>query len=106
MLRTHTPPGQNNEIHLRDFPHVKSTSVASALEGARFGTWWDRMVVRLVFSGACVAAGYHFHPFGLGAMVAALVGLLFSLAVFLFEMRLERASLLRLIGAAVGSILG
>ena len=106
MLRTHTPPGQNNEIHLRDLPHVKSTSVASALEGARFGTWWDRMVVRLVFSGACLAAGYHFHPFGLSALLAAVVGLLFSFAVFLFEMRLERASLRRLIGAAVGSILG
>ena len=80
--------------------------MASALEGARFGTWWDRMVVRLVFSSACVAAGYHFHPFGLSPWVAALVGLSFSLAVFLFEMRLERASLRRLIGAAVGSILG
>ena len=65
MLRTHTPPGQKNDIHLHDFPHVKSANVASALEGARFGTWWDRMVVRLIFSSACVAAGYHFHPFGL-----------------------------------------
>src|SRR5580704_7662207 len=106
MLRTHTPPGHKNDIHLRDFPHVKSANVASALEGARFGTWWDRMVVRFVFSGACVAAGYHFHPFGLSPLVAALVGLSFSFAVFLFEMRLERASLRRLIGAAVGSILG
>ena len=85
---------------------VKSPSAASSLEGAHFGTWWDRMVVRVIFSGACLAAGYHFHPFGLSPLIAALVGISFSFAVFLFEMRLERASLRRLIGAAVGSILG
>jgi uncharacterized protein YacL len=72
----------------------------------RFGTWWDQFIIRLVFALACVAAGYHFHPFGLKPLSAALVGLLFALAVFLFEARLQRASLRRLIGAAVGSILG
>lgn len=72
----------------------------------RFGTWWDQFTVRLIFSTACVATGYHFHPFGLSPTAAAIVGLLFSIAVFLFEIRLQRASLRRLIGAAVGSILG
>jgi uncharacterized protein YacL len=38
--------------------------------------------------------------------VAASSGLLFSLAIFVIETRLQRASLRRLIGAAVGSILG
>ena len=55
---------------------------------------------------ACVAAGYHFHPFGLPSWADALIGLAFALSVFLFEVRLQRASLRRLIGAAVGSILG
>jgi uncharacterized protein YacL len=64
------------------------------------------LVVRLVFSIACVAAGYHFHPFGLPNLAAAGVGLVFSVSVFLFEIRLQRASLRRLIGAAIGSILG
>jgi uncharacterized protein YacL len=64
------------------------------------------MMVRLIFSIACVAAGYHFHPFGLSNYVAAGVGLAFAIAVFLFEIRLQRASLRRLIGAAIGSILG
>ena len=63
-------------------------------------------MVRLIFSIACVAAGYHFHPFGLSNYVAAGVGLAFAIAVFLFEIRLQRASLRRLIGAAIGSILG
>src|ERR1700688_4495550 len=71
-----------------------------------FGNWWDHLMVRLIFSFACVAAGYHFHPFGLSNLVAAGVGLAFSISVFLFEVRLQRASMRRLIGAAFGSILG
>src|SRR6202163_2645333 len=71
-----------------------------------FGNWWDHMLVRLIFAVACVAAGYHFHPFGLSNLEAAGMGLAFSVSVFLFEIRLQRASMRRLIGAAVGSILG
>jgi uncharacterized protein YacL len=71
-----------------------------------FGSWWDHMLVRLIFSVACVTAGYHFHPFDLSKWVDAGIGFAFSISVFLFEMRLQRASMRRLIGAAVGSILG
>src|ERR1700688_3655756 len=71
-----------------------------------FGNWWDHLMVRLIFAVACVAAGYHFHPFGLTSIKAAGIGLAFSISVFLFEIRLQRASMRRLIGAAVGSILG
>ena len=49
---------------------------------------------------------FHFHPFGLAPLVAATAGLLFSLVIFVVETRLRRASLRRLIGAVVGSILG
>jgi len=76
------------------------------LENIRYGTWWDQFVIRVVFATACVAAGYHFHPFGLSPLIAATVGLVFSLSVFLFELRLQHASLRRLIGAAVGSTMG
>src|SRR6202790_3295772 len=71
-----------------------------------FGSWWDHLLVRMIFAIACVAAGYYFPPFGLSNLVAAGVGLTFSISVFLFEVRLQRASLRRLIGAAIGSILG
>jgi len=64
------------------------------------------VLVRGIFAAVCVAACYHFRPFGLGATTAAIVGLTFSVAVILFEIRLRRASLRRLIGAAIGSILG
>jgi uncharacterized protein YacL len=86
--------------------HGNGVSLSESNQDVRIGTWWDQFIVRLIFAAACVAAGYHFHPFDLSAPVAAIVGLLFALAVFLFEVRLQRASLRRLIGAAVGSILG
>jgi uncharacterized protein YacL len=79
---------------------------APAQTSQEFGSWWDHLLVRLIFSVACVAAGYHFHPFGLDKYVDAGIGLAFSISVFLFEIRLQRASMRRLIGAAVGSILG
>ena len=58
------------------------------------------------FRAVCVAAGFHFHPFALTRWLAAATGFLFAVAVILFELRLRRASLRRLIGAATGSILG
>jgi uncharacterized protein YacL len=79
---------------------------APAQTQPEFGNWWDHLMVRLIFAIACIAAGYHFHPFGLSNLVAAGVGLGFSISVFLFEIRLQRASMRRLIGAAIGSILG
>jgi uncharacterized protein YacL len=85
---------------------ISAQKEVSPQRQVRFGSWWDQFTVRLIFSIACIATGYHFHPFGLTPRTAAVVGLLFSIAVFLFEMRLQRASLRRLIGAAVGSILG
>jgi uncharacterized protein YacL len=85
------------------FPLRPATPVQRQVE---FGSWWDRLLVQLVFAAACVAAGWHFHPFGLSNLAAGGVGLAFAISVFLFEIRLQRASLRRLIGAAIGSILG
>src|SRR6202166_4281369 len=85
------------------FPLRPATPANSSRE---FGSWWDHLLVRIIFSVACVAAGYHFHPFGLTNRVAAVVGVAFAISVLLFEIRLQRASMRRLIGAAVGSILG
>jgi uncharacterized protein YacL len=71
-----------------------------------FGAWWDYFLVRAIFATACTAAGFHFHPFGLQPRAGAGMGLIFSFAVILFEIRLQRASMRRLIGAVVGAILG
>src|SRR5882724_954546 len=92
------PPPANTPFPLR--PATPSSAPPE------FGSWWDHLLVRLIFSVACVAAGYHFHPFELSKWVDAGIGFAFSVSVFLFEIRLQRASMRRLIGAAVGSILG
>ena len=105
MPRSYARIGQASEVPVSDRSKA-ATEFNGYRKDVRFGSWWDELVVRLVFATACVAAGYHFHPFGLSRLAAAIVGLLFSVSVFLFEIRLQRASLRRLIGAAVGSILG
>ncbi len=95
-----TPAGAPSE-------NPASRTLASARSAQeRVGTVWDMLAIRIVFIAVCVAAGYHFQPFSLSKETASLAGLLFALAVILFEVRLRRASLRRLIGAATGSILG
>ncbi|MGH9690668.1 MAG: PIN/TRAM domain-containing protein [Candidatus Acidiferrales bacterium] len=64
------------------------------------------LAIRVIFTAVCMAAGFHFRPFSLPKDIGALAGFLFSIGVFLFEVRLRKASLRRLIGAATGSILG
>ena len=107
MSRPYARIVQSHEAPTSEFSRAKTTAEFNGYrKDVRFGSWWDQLVVRLVFAAACIAAGYHFHPFGLSRPAAAIVGLIFSISVFLFEIRLQRASLRRLIGAAVGSVLG
>ena len=107
MPRSYARTGQGPEVPVSEINRSKAvTEFNGYRKDVRFGTWWDQLILKLVFATACVASGYHFHPFGLSRLAAAIVGLLFSVSVFLFEIRLQRASLRRLIGAAVGSILG
>ncbi|MCA1635643.1 MAG: TRAM domain-containing protein [Acidobacteria bacterium] len=68
-------------------------------------------LIRIVFTGILVGAGYVLHPvpayFGLNTrLISAIVAALIAIAIILFEMRIQRASLKTLLGAAVGSILG
>ncbi len=78
------------------------------------------ILIRLVFTGILVASGYVLHPVpahwlaatGLvpermaSGLVSAVVAALTAAAIIFFEIRIRRASLKTLIGAAVGSILG
>jgi uncharacterized protein YacL len=64
------------------------------------------LAIRMIFVAICAGAGFHFRPFSLSPETATLAGVLFSVAVIFFELRLRRATLRRLIGAATGSILG
>src|ERR1017187_6999992 len=66
----------------------------------------DLVVIRILFVLVTALSSYELKPLGLERWPAAGVGLLFGLAVVLFEMRLRSVSLKRLIGAVIGSILG
>ena len=67
---------------------------------------WEMAVVRLIFILVLAAASFELQPFHLSSLVSGLLGAVLGVFFVLFELRLERASLKRLIGAAVGSILG
>src|ERR1700723_3288540 len=107
MQRTPNGPNrpQNNTANSEITAH-KSNAAARAQQHDQVGTFWDMLAIRVVFTAICVAAGFHFRPFSVSREAGALTGFLFALAVILFEVRLRRASMRRLIGAATGSILG
>jgi uncharacterized protein YacL len=66
----------------------------------------DLWIVRGAFLAVFSVFSYHVLPFGLEPIPAAATGLLIGVAIIVFEVRLRRVSLKRLIGAAIGSILG
>ncbi|MBZ5545270.1 MAG: PIN domain nuclease [Acidobacteriia bacterium] len=67
---------------------------------------WELWAIRAVFVLVLSSASYHLQPFHLSSWPAALLGAGLGMFFVFFEIRLEQASLKRLIGAAVGSILG
>jgi uncharacterized protein YacL len=66
----------------------------------------DVVLIRLLFAAILIAAGYILKPVADNPWISAGVGLLISICIILFELRIRRATLKTLIGAAVGSILG
>ncbi len=66
----------------------------------------DVVFIRLVFVLFVGFTCYRIQPFGLPSNLDAAVGVLIGGAIIVFEWRLRAVSLKRLIGAAIGSILG
>ena len=66
----------------------------------------DLFLIRGIFILVLTVSAYALHPYNSVPWMAAAVGAVFGLCIILFEMRLERVSLKRLIGAACGSVLG
>jgi uncharacterized protein YacL len=91
---------------VRTEPISLKSADRSRLSESNIGGMADMIVVRIIFIAICASVAGYFHPFGLPFRMAVVLGVLFSLAVILFEIRLRRASLKRLLGAATGSILG
>jgi uncharacterized protein YacL len=78
---------------------------------------WEALTIRTVFALMLAAVGFLLNPLGQTArldpmtlstrrLVSAALGFGVALVIIAFEMRVRRASLKTLIGAAVGSILG
>jgi uncharacterized protein YacL len=66
----------------------------------------DLVFVRAIFAIALTAAAYEIQPFGLTGPTTIGLGLAAALGIIYFEYRLKTATLKRLIGAAIGSLLG
>ena len=66
----------------------------------------DAVLVRILFILFVAITSYLIQPFGLPSNLDALVGAFIGVAIIVFEWRLRRISLKRLIGAAIGSVLG
>src|SRR5256886_1513158 len=67
---------------------------------------FDIVLIRFVFTGILLAAGYVLHPIPGHRLISTGAAGLIAIAIIFFEMRIRRSSLKTLIGAAVGSILG
>ena len=66
----------------------------------------DIVVVRLIFAITLTLVAYKIQPFGFNGLYAIALGLGSALGIIYFEHRLKSATLKRLIGAAIGSIMG
>ncbi len=66
----------------------------------------DLLLIRILFVILLGLAGYYLRPFNLEPPFAAIAGAILGASIVLFEIRLKKVSLKRLIGAAFGSILG
>src|SRR4029453_14584906 len=66
----------------------------------------DVVLIRLIFTAILVAAGYVLRPVATDRWISAAVGAAIAICIILFELRIRRATLKTLIGAAVGSIMG
>src|SRR5262245_12520935 len=66
----------------------------------------DIVVLRLIFAITLTLVAYYSHPFGFEGLAALAVGIGSAIGIIFFEHRLKGATLKRLIGAAVGSIMG
>src|SRR5215472_15376022 len=66
----------------------------------------DVALIRILFTAILVLAGYKLRPINGHAFLSAAAGAAVAGCIILFELRIRRATLKTLIGAAVGSILG
>src|SRR3984885_6998725 len=99
MLICRFPPGAARTWHRRIQPENGDTATGG-------GSTVDLILIRLLFVIVVSATCYVIAPFGRSPNVDAGIGALVGAGIVLFEWKLRGVSLKRLIGAAIGSILG
>jgi uncharacterized protein YacL len=87
-------------------PAIATPALAFDSPGKGCALLFDLAIVRILFIVILAGAAYFLDPFKAPPMVAALGGALLGGCIIVFEVRLEKISLKRLIGAAFGSLLG
>jgi uncharacterized protein YacL len=98
-----------NEVGCDDFSRIGSQCgryFATTPRRVRGGPAVDLALVRIVFVLIVAITCYLIRPFGQPVKLDAAIGVFIGLAIVLFEWKLRRISLTRLIGAAIGSVLG
>jgi uncharacterized protein YacL len=106
MQRTSNVPVRIPVTNTSESSATRPATFSRASQNSQAGSFWDMLGFRIILTACCVVAGFHFRPFSLSKELGATAGFLFAVGVILFEVRLRRASLRRLIGAVIGSILG
>jgi len=66
----------------------------------------DVITIRLIFTAILVVSGYILRPIAGDSWISAGVAAVIAICIIVFELRIRRATLKTLIGAAVGSIMG
>ena len=66
----------------------------------------ELFIIRLLFVAVLAFAAYFLHPFNIEGPLAAGIGVVAAIGVVVFEIRIRKVSLTRLIGAVFGSVLG
>jgi uncharacterized protein YacL len=66
----------------------------------------DLIIIRAIFVVVLAVTAYFLRPFGVIPEVGAATGLVLGFLIVFFEIRIEKIALTRLIGAAIGSVLG
>jgi uncharacterized protein YacL len=94
---------RGNEIKA---PSPEPKTLPTEVQGNEQNFLIDIVVVRLIFAITLTLAAFYSHPFGLEGFSAVAVGIASAIGIIFFEYRLKGATLKRLIGAAIGSIMG
>ena len=90
----------------KDTKTAPPARVSTEVTGKEQDYLLDIVVVRTIFAITLTLAAYFIRPFGFEGIYTVILGLASAIGIIYFEHRLKRATLKRLIGAAIGSIMG